>query len=171
MNVWRLRVTHRGENVMRRCAGLFVILCAAASLSGCRPGAQACTPPHCPFTTQQAMALPDSQIYYPGSTVVARSGTDGSNNRNGEPEDAYVTTKLNVVATETEVAAWYKMTLAAAGWRHIETVVDASNHGFYAFTVSAPQAKYSESLYLDFRYVQPPASGTDYTSTFGVATP
>ncbi len=117
------------------------------------------------------MALPDSQIYYPGSTVLGRSGTDGSNSVNGEPEDAYVTTKLNVVATEKEVAAWYKTTLVAAGWTSLEAVVDASDHGFYAFTVSAPRAKYSELIYLDFRYLTPPASGTDYQVTFGLATP
>jgi hypothetical protein len=117
------------------------------------------------------MELPDSQIYYPGSRVVSRSGTDGSNSVNGEPEDAYVKTKLNATATEAVVAAWYQSTLPATGWKQIEALIDNSNHGFYAFTVSPPRSKYSELIYLDFRYVQPSVSGTDYTLTFGVATP
>jgi hypothetical protein len=156
---------------LTRYVGLLIVLIGAASIAGCGPTPRACTLPHCPFSAQQAMDLPDSQIFYPGSQVVSRSGTDGSNNVNGEPEDAYITTVLNVSATEAEVAAWYQKTLPAAGWRQIEAIIIEANHGFYTFTISPPQSRYSELIHLDFRIPQPPPAGTDYTLTFGVATP
>ena len=137
-------------------AGLVIVVSSAGLVLGCGPHPTACTPPHCPFTADQAMALPDSQIYYPGSAVVSRSGTDGSNNVNGEPVDAYVTTVLNALATENEITSWYRKTLLAAGWKQIEAYSDASGHSFNAFTVSPPRSQARELIYLDFRNFQPP---------------
>lgn len=113
------------------------------------------------------MALPDSQIYYPGSTVVSRSASNGSNNVNGEPVDAYVNTELNAPATESEILAWYQKTLEAAGWTYHES----TDHSFNAFTHGTPGPPATELLYLDFRYLKAPPSGTEYRLTFGVATP
>ena len=157
--------------VVNVCAGLGLTLVWAGLAIACGPGPAPCTPPHCPFTAQQAMALPDSQIYYPGSTVVSRTATSGSDDVNGEPEDAYVKTLLNAPSTESEVAAWYEKTLVDAGWRDIESYVGEGGHGFHAFARQAPGPPAEEVMNLDFRYLQSPPTGTAYQLTFGVATP
>jgi hypothetical protein len=117
------------------------------------------------------MAMADSQIYYPGSTVESRTGTDGANSVNGEPVDAYVTTRLATPATEAQVTAWYQKTLPAAGWTAGGFSVDPSGHGYYPFYLSPPLSPAHETIYVDFRHQSPPASGTAYTLTFAIGTP
>lgn len=150
---------------------LVAALAAATTLTACEPTPHPCTPPHCPFTAPQAMAMVDSQIYYPGSTVESRTGTDGSNSVNGEPEDAYVTTRLTTPATEAQVTAWYQKTLPAAGWTPGGLSVDPPGYSHYPFYLSPPLAPAHETIYVDFRPQSPPASGTGYTLTFAIGTP
>ena len=146
---------------------LVAALAAAATLIACGPKPHPCTPPHCPFTAAQAMAMADSQIYYPGSTVVSRTGTDGSNSVNGEPEDAYVTTWLATPATEAQVTAWYQKTLPAAGWILGGFSVDPRGYSHYQFNLSPPLSPAHESIYVDFQ----PQSPSAYRLIFAIGTP
>jgi len=163
-HVWRVRAF---ESVL-------AALAAATTLIACGPMPHPCTPPHCPFTAGQAMAMPDSQIYYPGSTVESRTGSDGSNSVNGEPEDAYVRTQLTAPATEAQVTAWYQKTLSAAGWTADSPTVGPPGYSHYPFYLSPPLAPAHETIYVDFQPQSPrssPASGTAYTLTFAIVTP
>jgi hypothetical protein len=146
-------------------------LAAATTLIACGPKPHPCTPPHCPFTAPQAMAMADSQIYYPGATVESRTGTDGSNSVNGEPEDAYITTRLATPATEAQVTAWYQKTLPAAGWTQGGVSLGAPGYSHYPFYLLPPLSPAHETIYVDFRPQSPTASGTTYTLTFAIGTP
>jgi hypothetical protein len=118
------------------------------------------------------MAMADSQIYYPGSTVESRTGTNGAISVDGEPVDAYVTTRLATPATEAQVTAWYQKTLPAAGWTLEGFSVDPSGRDdHYQFHLSPPLSPALEIIFVDFRHQSPPTSGTVYTHTFGIGTP
>ncbi len=146
--------------------------CATSSLPPCtRSGVSSSGVPYCPLTAAQVLALPDAQIYYPGSQVLRRHGSDGSRSVDGEPEAAYATTVLNASATASVVTSWYQTTLTAAGWKQSEGYPVDSTRGFYAFDVRPPSSVYAEFLYLDFRSTEPNVSGTNYQLTLGVISP
>ncbi len=153
-------------------AAALVGACATSSQPPCtKSGVSSSGVPYCPLTAAQVLALPDAQIYYPGSQVLRRHGSDGSRSVNGEPEDAYGITVLNASATASAIASWYQTTLAAAGWKQHEGNPVDSVRGFYAFDVSPPSSVYAEFLYLDFRTTEPAVSGTNFQLTLGVISP
>ena len=146
--------------------------CATSTLPPCtKLGVSPSGVPYCPLTAAQVLALPDAQIYYPGSQVLRRHGSDGSRSVDGEPEDAYAITELNASATGSVITSWYETTLTTAGWKQYEGYPVDSTRGFYAFEVRPPSSVFAEFLYLDFRTIQSAVSGTNYRLTLGVISP
>ncbi len=153
-------------------AAALLAACGPANLPPCtKSGVSPSGIPYCPLTGAQALALPEAQIYFPGSQILSRHGSDGSRSVDGEPEDAYATTVLNAPATQSVITSWYQTALMAAGWKQSEGFPVDSTRGFYAFGVKPPSSVYLEGLYLDFRTTPQTGSGTNYTLTLYVISP
>lgn len=169
-----------------RRLGLLLSVCLAALLGACAPSHSTapCTKsgvspsgvPDCPLTGAQVAALPDSQIYYPGSQVIRTWSYGGSGDVNGEPTPAVAVAVLNTPATQPAVTVWYQNTLQSSGWFKADSSL-LGNRSYYQFDVVPPQSVYAEYLSLDFAAPQGDATlhvpdvGTTYTVRLEVVSP
>ena len=70
-----------------------------------------------PVRQSDLLPRPQARLYFPGSTVEERTGSDQTANPHSEePDPAYVATVLSAHTTPGRLMAWYADTLSAEGF-------------------------------------------------------